>query len=438
MGSKETKYNRPAPLSKNQKQYLRKCMKSWFNVAEGGKRGGKNVLQTLAFCICLDSHKDKLHLVSGVSVATAMLNVVDCDGYGIMNYFDKRCRIGKYNERTCLYIDTIRGQKIVLVNGGGKNGDEKLIKGQTFGMAYITEVNECHPNFVQEVFDRTLSSSDRKIFHDLNPKSPEHWYYTDVLNIHDRNSKKYKNYGYNYGHFTIVDNFSISNEKLKNILKTYDKNSIWYKRDILGQRIATEGIIYQQFAENNRQFIETEISTDYMIISIGIDYGASKSATSMKCIGITNGYKKVFVLEEKDIHGVKSPELLYNEFAVFYKYIINKYKKVNYVFCDYGALGQVITNGLQKYCLINSIPVKIKDCTKGKIIDRIQLLNQLIAEHRFVINKTCTIIINALNSAVWDDKKEDTRLDNGTSDIDSLDSLEYAIYPFRSKLIKEC
>lgn len=39
--------NMPAPFSRRQEEYLYRCMENWFNVAEGGKRGGKNVLQAL-------------------------------------------------------------------------------------------------------------------------------------------------------------------------------------------------------------------------------------------------------------------------------------------------------------------------------------------------------------------------------------------------------
>lgn len=436
MKPKIIKFNKPARLSENQLAYLRKSVDSWLNIAEGGKRGGKNVLQTLAFCLSLDVHKDRLHLVSGVSVATAMLNVIDCDGYGVKNFFAGRCRDGKYNERNCLYVDTKTGEKVILISGGGKAGDEKAIKGQTFGMAYITEVNECHKLFVKEVFDRTISSSDRKIFHDLNPKSPEHWYYTDILNVHSENNNKYDNYGLNYGHFTIADNYSIDDSKLKTILRTYDKNSIWYKRDILGLRIATEGLIYQQFVENNDMFIVDVIPREFMIISIGIDYGASKSRTSFKCIGITAGYKSIYVLKEMELDGVKSPETLYEKFSMFYSMVTNEFHHVNYVFCDYGALGQVITHGLQRYCFKNEIPLSLHDCQKGKIIERIQLINHVIAKNCFFVRSSCTNMINALNSAVWDDKHEDKRLDDGTSDIDSLDALEYAVFPFRGKFIK--
>lgn len=75
--------NQPAPFSERQYEYFLRCMKSWFNVAEGGKRGGKNVLQTLIFCSLLETHPNKIHLIAGVSGATAKLNILDCDGYGL-------------------------------------------------------------------------------------------------------------------------------------------------------------------------------------------------------------------------------------------------------------------------------------------------------------------------------------------------------------------
>ena len=59
--------------------YLRRTLTSWLNVAEGGKRGSKNVLNTYAFCINLETHPDKIHLIAGVSNATARINIAECD-----------------------------------------------------------------------------------------------------------------------------------------------------------------------------------------------------------------------------------------------------------------------------------------------------------------------------------------------------------------------
>ena len=282
--------NKPAPFTQNQADYFNRCFDNWFNVAEGGKRGGKNVLQTMAFCAMLEEHPNKLHLIAGVSQTTAKLNILDCDGFGLLNYFEGDCREGKYKDRSCLYVQTKTGEKVVLISGGAKDGDEKYIKGNTYGMAYVTEANECHPKFIKEVFDRTLSSSDPKIFHDLNPKAPGHWYYTDILDFHEKKQLRNSSYGYNYGHFTIADNLSISDEKLRKRLATYQKGTVWYDRDILGTRKVAEGLVYQ-FSEAN---ITNEIPAmgEYYI---SVDYGTiNPFSAGLWCV---NGNKAVRIKE---------------------------------------------------------------------------------------------------------------------------------------------
>lgn len=270
--------NIPAPFTENQAAFFWRCFDHWFNVAEGGKRGGKNVLITMAYCTILEKHPSRLHLIAGVSTATARLNILDCDGYGLMNFFEGRCRTGKYENRDCLYVGTPTGEKIVLISGGGKAGDEKLIKGNTYGTAYITEANECSPAFIQEVFDRTLSSPDRKIFHDLNPKAEGHWYYTDILDFHEEKQRQNPAYGYNYGHFTIADNMSVSADRLRKILGTYDKKSVWYARDILGLRRAPEGQIYDMLSREANTYTDDQAPPSLHfdgVRTISCDYGTT-------------------------------------------------------------------------------------------------------------------------------------------------------------------
>ena len=265
--------NIPAPFSENQMRFFWDCFDHWFNVAEGGKRGGKNVLITMAYCTILEKHPSKIHLIAGVSTATARLNILDCDGFGLKNYFEGRCREGVYQNRDCLYIKTATGEKVVLISGGGKAGDEKLIKGNTYGTAYITEANECSKTFIQEVFDRTLSSPDRKIFHDLNPKAEAHWYYQDVLNFHEEKLKANPRYGLNYGHFTIADNMSISDDQLRAVLSTYDRKSVWYARDILGLRKMAEGLVYPMFSREKHVIKGVIPYSSRHRYYVSIDYG---------------------------------------------------------------------------------------------------------------------------------------------------------------------
>lgn len=408
--------NRPAPLSQRQYEYFMRCFQSWFNVAEGGKRGGKNVLATLVFCAMLEIHRNKIHLVAGVSVATAKLNILDCDGYGLLNYFEGRCREGKYKDRDCVYIKTKTGEKVVLVSGGGKDGDEKLIKGNTYGMAYVTEANECHQKFLKEVFDRTVSSSDRKIFHDLNPKEEEHWYYTDILKFHEKKQEKKQEYGYNYGHFTLVDNMSMTDKQILSVLETYQKDSVWYKRDIRGERAVAEGIIFRRFAENDKPYLyeDTELFDNDKLkrppskIVIGIDFGGNGSMTTFACTLYYGGYHNFYVAEEDYIPISKDidAEMICKKFIEFYRMCMDRYGTVTWIFPD--SASTTMINSLISAAEKSGLPYGIiSGCRKNEVSQRPRTVDLLFNTGRLKINKRCQMLRKAIGKLKWDEKKPD-------------------------------
>lgn len=415
--------NSIAPLSKNQKLYLQRVPYSWFNVAEGGKRGGKNVLNTLAYCLTLENHSDRLHLIAGVSQSTASINILDCDGYGLLNYFEGRCREGKFKDKNCVYINTIKGEKIVLVAGGGKNGDERYIKGNTYGTAYITEANECAESFIKEVFDRTLSSDNRKIFHDLNPKAPTHWYYSEVLEFHERKQLCDKTYGYNYGHFTIADNLSISDIKLKNILNTYERGTVWYDRDIKGLRKAADGIVFQDFAERTEDYIikADDVPSKFKWTGIGFDVGGNGSAYAMTCAGF--GYDgNIYVLKSQKKQAQDLPMSEVETFVFdFISEVENMYNvKIGNANCDHS---DVIINTLNERRYI------FGKTYKPPLEDRPFLFSRLMAQGRFkLVDGECNDLIYELQNLVYDKKEErPIVLDDGSMQIDTWDSLNYAV-----------
>lgn len=438
--------NEYAPFVKKQVNYLHRCLNSWFNVAEGGKRGAKNVLDVLCFCILLENHPDRLHLLGGVSISAVKLNIIDCDGYGILNYFNGRCREGKYKNKDCLYVYTSDGkQKILLVSGGAKDGDEKYIKGNTYGMAYITEANECHKKYIKEVFDRTLSSSNRKIFHDLNPKPPAHWYYTEILDFHEKMQKENPDYGYNYGHFNIFDNLSITNEKLKKILSTYDKTSIWYKRDILGQRIANAGILFDLIANNRERYITDDNIVG--LITTGVDFGknGSKHAFCSQIISRTYHDIQVIRSDEEDCTiqdgvvdndgiGVKLAQLK-KGFLNHIKWILKYYGRIDYVFAD--SAEPELIDFLQQ-CLINEgYHIPVQPSIKIEIKDRIHLIGILLMQDRLKFKRdTTNEIVKGLQEATQDENVDEDRwLDDGTSDIDILDAFDYGIEVWHREIL---
>ena len=437
--------NKPAPLSQRQYEYMQRCMISWFNVAEGGKRGGKNVLATMIFCSLLETHKNKIHLVAGVSNATAKLNILDCDGYGLLNYCEGRHREGKYKDRDCVYVQTKTGEKIVLISGGGKDGDEKLIKGNTYGMAYVTEANECHPKFLKEVFDRTLSSSDRKIFHDLNPKEEEHWYYTEILKFHEEQQDKNPNYGYNYGHFTLVDNMSMTDEQIRKVLSTYQKGTVWYRRDIKGERAVAEGIIFRKFAENNEPYLYDE-DTDPLFerdikgkllhrpskITMGIDFGGNGSMTTFVLKLYFHGYHDLRTAEEANLE--LSPDIdaeaICSKFIEFFKYCQEKYGFIDWVFPD--SASTTMINSLRSAARKAGLPYRnIKGCRKNEVSDRPRTYDMLMNTGRWKINRNCTKLRSAIGKLKWDPDHPDIPEDKNIGNCnDWWDAENYTILDF--------
>ena len=440
--------NKYADFDEKQVEYIKNCQKCWLNVAEGGKRGGKNVINSLSFCIALENHNSKTFLVAGSSIANAKLNAVDCDGFGILNYFDGRCRLGKYQNKECLYVICADGrEKVLIFAGGAKSNDYINIKGNTYGMAYVTEANECHPTFLNEVMDRTLSSDDRKIFHDLNPKPPAHWYYTEFLKFHEEQNLKVENYGYNYGHFNIFDNLSISNEKLKNILRTYDKNSIWYKRDILGERIASAGVLFGNIANNKNRYMVDRARNGF--ITTGVDFGKNGSPHAFCSQRISRTFDYIDVLKSDLIDCSKDSEAVTDDkgigdtlaklekgFIKHIKYVIKKWGSIEGIFCD--SAEPELIEFLRKALISNNLFIPIKESIKIEIPSRIHLWGILLMQDRmkFVKNET-EEIVKGLQEATQDEEAEDDRyLDDGTSCIDILDANNYGIEKWYKQLLR--
>ena len=200
-----------------------------MSVAEGSIRSGKTIDNCIIACAYLETCPDKIHLASGSTIANAKLNIGACNGYGLENLFKGRCKWGKYKDNDCLYIYTKTGEKIVVFAGGGKSDSYKKILGNSYGMWIATEINEHYDSddsresFIKVAFGRQVASKKPMVLWDLNPCNPRHKIYTDYID-------KYKTDfvgGYNYEHFTLHDNLSITPLRLQERLPCPAQECPW-------------------------------------------------------------------------------------------------------------------------------------------------------------------------------------------------------------------
>lgn len=432
-----------APLCAKQSQYIHRSLKSWLNVAEGGKRAGKNITNLIAWAATLDIHPDKIHLAAGVSQSAAMMNIIDSDGYGLQHIFEGRCRMGQYNGRDALLIQTQTGEKAVVIAGGGDSRSASLIKGMSLGTAYVTEANECHETFIQEVMDRTLASKKRQIFFDLNPKPPRHWFYEKILDYQDKLKAQGRNPRYNYGHFTIADNRSIPRDRLREELGKYDPTSIWYQRDILGKRTSASGRIYTSYRYEDVGVDPKEIAEmRFVDLSVGVDVGGT-DATVATLTGLTPGWKSAVLID-----GMYHKQGIDNKMdsSMYAKMIVQWLKPWTKIYPTIGTIyvdsanklfiqdlrHELDRNGLQRFI--------VKGFNKADgILERIELENMLLYARRLRISTRMQKWHEAFQMAVWSDeefeKGEWVRVDDGSYPVDCLDSTEYSLYPFKQYLL---
>lgn len=399
-----------------------------YNIKVGARRCGKTYLDnlwTIPTRILERSGKDGLYVILGVSKGTIERNVLQ----PLRQIYGKNL-VGTINSNN---IAKLFGEEVYCL-GAEKISQVSKIQGTSIKYCYGDEVAKWN----QEVFIMVQGSLDKpySMFDGaLNPENQSHWLKKDFLDkIEEKGLDVYVQ------HYTIFDNPFLSKDFVDNLCKEYE-GTVFYDRLILGLWKNAEGIIYKQFADNPSQFIKDKAVDEYgnkinfMIISIGIDYGATQGETEFKATGITPYFKQVWTLDEEKLNGLHSPEQMYEKFVEFYWRVVNEYGKVTHAFGDYGALGQVITFGLNRYLQQHGVPLKVDDCIKGRIVDRIELDCHLFGQMRRFILRKCKYLIEAYSQALWDDKKEDERLDDGTTPIDDLDASEYSMFPFYNKLM---
>lgn len=422
-------------FSDKHKNYIKTALNYKQSVAEGAVRSGKTIDHCIIFSMYLETCEDKIHLASGSSLPNAKLNIGDCNGFGLEHIFRGRCRWGKYKSNEALFVQTKTGEKIVIFTGGGKSDSYKSILGNSYGGWIATEINEHYDcedsrtSFIKVAMARQIASVHPFTLWDLNPSNP--------------NADIYKNYidkfmgldWYRYEHFNIFDNATMSQERIEEIQNKYDMNSVWYKRDILGERMVAEGLVFPYFANDCKPYLfkyqhlkekMKEQGKRFSHLIIGVDFGDNGSKYSWHLTGFTNDWDYMWALDEGDMAKSNSIDAtkFCKAFVRFYKRCIECYGYVEWIFPD--SASNTLINTLRAYFyaegLDGSIIAPVK---KNELTDRPITVDSLLVTGRLKIEEHCKNLINALSELVWDEKKDIPKDENVNNINDDWDSFCY-------------
>ena len=401
-------------LSDKQKEFIREGHKR-FNIKTGATRSGKtylDILYTIPKRIRERSGREGLNVILGVTNSTIERNVLQPlrELYG-----DKL--VGTINSHN---IAKLFGEEVYCL-GAEKVSQVSKIRGASIKYCYCDELAE----YNQEVFELLKSRLDKEysmLDGTLNPESPTHWLKQFLDSDVDIYCQTY----------TIFDNPFLPQKFVENLCKEYE-GTVYYNRYILGQWCNAEGLIYTRFANDPTKYIWNKRKEDgsYDLPSgqtiIGVDYGGTKSGQAFVCTRISNDYKQVIVLGSEKHMGDIDPDDLERLQIEFAKKMMYKYNcDIDYILPDNEEV--VLIRGLKRRVQEMGWNTVVRGCTKEPINDRIDCGRTMISYNIMsYIEEESKLFVEALSSALWDDKaKEDTRLDDFTTDIDTLDAWEYS------------
>lgn len=409
------------PFSKKQLKVM-----TWWNntspmkdkdgiIADGAVRSGKTISMAPSFVIwAMEEYDECDFAICGKTIGSLKRNV--------LNTLKKQLHSLKYRyehkrSENLLIVSKNNKTNYFYLFGGKDESSQDLIQGMTLAGIFFDEVALMPESFVEQGIAR-LSVEGAKFWFNCNPKNPNHWF---KLNYVDKLIEK----NILYLHFTMDDNLTLS-EKVKERYKRMF-TGVFFKRNILGLWVTAEGAIYDIFS-NNKESYYTD-NPDYDIIHIGIDFGGNKSAHTMVASGIKNNYSKLTALMSEKLPATgMTPQELYERIGDFIEKVQNKFGQVSTLYPD--SAEQTLINGIKAMIERRFPHIIVRNSIKNEIIDRIRCTTSLMASGRFFITRFCKTLEEAFENAVYNDKPKeqgkDERLDDGTSDIDTLDAFEYS------------
>ena len=436
-------------LSSKQNEYIINATHRW-NIKSGAVRSGKSFVDTAYIVpqrIRERAGKPGLNVIMGVSKESIERNVLQP-----MREIYTSDLIGNINNRN---VARVCGEDVYCL-GAEKVSQVAKIQGASIKYCYGDEIAKWN----KEVFQMLKSRLDKpySCFDGAcNPEHPTHWLKEFIDNVElDIYLQRY----------TIFDNPFLDPEFVEKLCKEYE-GTIYYDRLILGLWKRADGSIYKRFADNPESFLCEIVDEfapdsehkqfrkeDITSIEIGLDFGGNQSGHSFVARGYTDDYRDVIALksrrvmakdENEDIDSNRLNEL----FCEFIREVIEQYSvcmrngdyvqycNVESVFWDNAetVLGNSIRNAVEK-----EFPwISVRPAKKRPINDRIRCTVKLMGARRFFITKDCESLKTAFSDAVWNKEVvgKDERLDDGSTDIDSLDAFEYTIERDMKYLIEE-
>ena len=404
-------------LSSKQQDYLNQCSHRW-NLKIGATGSGKSWLD---YAVVIPK---RLLALRGEGAAVLLGNTQGTLARNILE--PMRAIWGDGLVGTIGSDNTARlfGRRVHILGADNKKHVAR-IQGMTIEYGYGDEMTTWDEGVFQMLKSR-LRCPHSAFDGTANPGDPHHF----IKQFIDSNADIYCQTS------TIDDNPFLPAEFVANLKREY-AGTVYYNRFILGQWTAAEGIIYRLFADSiaagDRRFFwpDDQPLPRGSKLRIGVDFGGNGSFHAFVAVAVLPGFAGVVGLASRRIDPQNTDTaFLAARFTEFAEMVFSAWGEIQAVFCD--SAEQVLKNSLRTALLgtrLAWLADRVYNSKKIAINDRIRLTGLLMGGGRFWVMPGAASLTDALSTALWSGKHPgiDERLDNGTTDIDTLDAFEYTI-----------
>lgn len=403
-------------FSKKQQDFLNEPLRR-LNILDGAVRSGKTYISLFKWVQFVRASPVRQNFIMvGRTLTTLKRNCLDLvmQIAGVDNF-----------EYSLSKKEAVLFKRVIYLEGADNVQAEDKIRGMTLYGAYLDEITLLPESFFAMMLSR-LSVKGAVLLGTTNPDGKKHWLYKNYLSKPELGIARRR--------FVMDDNPQLDEEYKSALKAEYAGSPLRYDRFILGKWVNAEGSIYREFTEEkcvrSRAWFNDFIKTHPIAMSAaGGDFGGNKSATALYNTVFTKNLEYVIVTEEYYNELNECSDTVIADFIARGKRWKRQYK-CREMFLDSAETLMVRT-------VKRRADVYVQGSLKTRINDRIQLLSALIHQGRFFVLDECPALIDAIESAVYDPKKDDDeRLDDGTTNIDSLDALEYSLEKYARKLLR--
>lgn len=380
------------PLSQKQiESYLQATHR--FNIWVGAVRSGKTYSSIYKFIDFLKNGPEGSVMIVGVNRDTIQRNVL-LELYKFLGFSAP----GTKTTETKLY-----GRNVYFV-GAHDEGAVRRIQGSTLAGAYVDEAT-CIPEPFWNMLLTRLSVKGAQLFATTNPEGPQHWLkkkFIDRANELDLVS----------WHFVMDDNPSLDPFYVENLKKEFTGS--FYARFILGNWVASQGLIFDSFDDLN-VYDKDYPSPNYYVASL--DYG-TVNPTACHIAAITpKMWPQIRIEEEYYYDSRKSGRSKTDaEFADEIKEFIG-WKPIRALYVDPAAASLKLELRNRNLPVIDA---------NNDVLFGIKVMSKFIANKNLLVHKSCKNLIEECQGYAWDPKASERGEDKPIKQADHCcDSVRY-------------